>query len=117
MKQLLPHIITNLGMTFTHDSPTVERIIHYIMRQFKPTESEPLLIYEVEDLNDYGAEFVFLIQFNGDPDSDEDLTEEIPAYLADLNSACNMDESDYAVKTSYDHTNWNQHFILMTICL
>jgi len=61
MKQLLPHIITNLGMTFTHDSPTVERIIHYIMRQFKPTESEPLLIYEVEDLNDYGAEFVSLI--------------------------------------------------------
>lgn len=99
---------------YYHDSETVSEVLSYLISQFKPTPKETLNITEIEDLNDYGNEYAFLLKFNPDPENkDDDMTEEIPAYIHDMPAICKLSESDFLVTASYDYTN-NHHFILLT---
>lgn len=99
---------------FNHLSETVQKHLNYLIKSFKPTETEPLFITEFNNLDDPGNEYAFLLQFNQDPENtSDDLTEEIPAYLSDMPGYCQESESDFAISSKYDYTN-TSHFILLT---
>lgn len=92
-------------------STTLNTLLNYLITQFKPTKKDPLLIHNF-DVPDPGNEYALILQFNP-TDPDEDMTEEIPAYLKDAKPLYANSDLDAIIDLHYDHTN-NSHLIFIT---
>ena len=105
------HLTHYTDFHFYHDSETVNHVINKLVAYYKPNTMEPLAITEIQDLYDYGNQYVFLLHFHHGTEN-EDIHEEISTLIPEIEDLSKT--SDFAITMQCDISH-NDHFTLLTL--